>query len=107
MFILLLGAGHGVRLGNMFSCFVSAIGVWSVRRVMEPRTAATLMVPALLVTPLAAMLVNRLDRNVVMVTAGVITVVSVLIIWRGFRFPRFLLPPDRQQPVGRLRAAFR
>lgn len=88
MFILLLGAGHGVRLGNMFSCFVSAIGVWSVRRVMEPRTSATLIAPAMVVTPLAAVLVNRLDRNVVMITAGVITVVSVLIIWRGFRFPQ-------------------
>ena len=88
IFILALGPGHGVRLGNMFSCFVSAIGVWSVRRALEARTSATLVVPALITTPLAALLVVRLDRRVVTVTAGVITVISVLIIWRGIRFPR-------------------
>lgn len=85
VFVLALGASSGVRLGNMFSCMVSLIGVLSVRKVLDTKASGTLIAPALLVTPFAAMLARRLDRDVVMVAAGSITVLTVLVLWRGVR----------------------
>ncbi len=81
--VLVLGPRDGVRLLNMVSIAVSLSNVVPTWRWMRRTDLVRLLVPALAWTPLAAAVVRRTDEDLLLVGAGVVTLVAALFVFRS------------------------
>jgi uncharacterized protein len=83
-----LGPRDGVRLLNMISVAVTLTNVVVSWRDVRRADVLRLGIPAMLVTPLFAWSARRMDEEVLLVGAGVLTIASAVILGRGLRFRR-------------------
>lgn len=89
VFVLVLGPADGVRLVNMCSVVSSGVGAATLRRGIDVRRAAGLLLPAVVVTPLVAWVVHRTDSDLLSVLAGLVTLMSVAALAFGLRARRW------------------
>ncbi len=83
--VLLLGPAIGVRLVNMCSIGVSSVGLVTHRAHVDVRAALSLLVPAILITPLVVSVVHRTNASTLSIAAGCITLLSVAALASGLR----------------------
>jgi uncharacterized membrane protein YfcA len=88
LLVLSKGPVDAVRIGNTLAIVVNALGMARERAGVDLRRAGQLLVPALIVTPVAAWCVHRIDAPALSVIAGVLIVGSALALASGARAHR-------------------
>ena len=86
--VVALGARPGVRLVNILAIFVNVFLLWRERSGIRLADSARLLVPAAMVTPIAAWVVHRTDPAVLSVVAGVLIAASAWALASGLRAAR-------------------
>lgn len=85
VFVLLVGPVQAVRLTNVFAAIVNALLLAREHRELKVGLAARLLLPAAIITPMAAWAVHRTDPAVLSVIVGVMVVVCALALMSGRR----------------------
>jgi uncharacterized membrane protein YfcA len=88
LLVALEGPRDGVRLNLVLSVIVNIVLLVPQRDHVRARDVARLLVPAAIVTPLAAWVTRRTDTDILLVAAGVITVASAAVLVVGVRVRR-------------------
>lgn len=88
LLVALEGPRDGVRLNLVLSALINLVLLVPQRRQVRTRDAVRLIVPAALVTPLAAWGARRADTDVLLVAAGAITIASAAVLLVGVRLRR-------------------
>jgi uncharacterized membrane protein YfcA len=88
LLIALAGPRDGVRLNLVLSVLVNLALLGPQRHDVRQRDVVRLLVPAAVVTPLAAWATRRADTDVLLVVAGALTVASVAALLAGLRLRR-------------------
>jgi uncharacterized membrane protein YfcA len=88
LLIALEGPRDGVRLNLVLSALINVVLLVPQRREVRTRDAVRLIVPAAMVTPLAAWVARRADTDALLVAAGVLTVASAGALVAGAQLRR-------------------
>jgi uncharacterized membrane protein YfcA len=88
LLIALEGPRDGVRLNLVLSAVINLVLLVPQRNDVRTRDAMRLIVPAALITPLAAWVARRADTDVLLVVAGAFTVASAAVLIVGVRLRR-------------------
>ncbi len=83
--VLVLGPAVGVRLVNMCSVGVSSVGLVTHRAHVDVRAALSLLIPAIVITPLVVSVVHRTNTSTLSIAAGCVTLLSVAALASGLR----------------------
>ena len=83
--ILLFGAGYGVKMTNEISIVVNIVVLVKQRSSVRWRDAIRLVIPAVLITPLAAWIAHRGNPKVLGAIAGIFTMLVVVVLAKGYR----------------------
>ncbi|MEY2475782.1 MAG: uncharacterized protein QOG87_1097 [Actinomycetota bacterium] len=86
--VVLEGPRDGVRLNLVLSALINVVLLVPQRHQVRTRDAVRLLVPAAIVTPLAAWGARRADTDVLLVVAGVLIVASAVVLIAGVRLRR-------------------
>jgi uncharacterized membrane protein YfcA len=86
--VAVFGAGEGVRVANLLAILVNAGVLSREHRRVDLRGALLLLVPAVVATPLFALVVRRIDPEVASVVAGVATLLAAGLLAAGLRARR-------------------
>lgn len=86
--VLVVGPTHAVRLVNELAVVLNLMILGREHRYVQVGDAARLLLPALVVTPLAAYAVHRSDPAALSVVVGVVIMASALVLALGLRAPR-------------------
>jgi uncharacterized membrane protein YfcA len=85
---LTLGAHEGVRLSNLLGTLLNLLVLVREWRTARFRDAGILLVPSVMITPLAAWALNRTVPWALSVGTGVLVLVSLLAVISGVQFSR-------------------
>lgn len=85
VFVLLIGPLQAVRLTNIFAIVVNAMMLAREHARIRGGQAVRLLIPAAVVTPLAAWLVHRTDPAVMSIVVGLVVVVCAVALMSGRR----------------------
>jgi uncharacterized membrane protein YfcA len=88
LLVALEGPRDGVRLNLVLSVLVNVVLLVPQRHDVRVRDTARLLIPAAIVTPLAAWATRRTDTDVLLVVAGLLTVASAAALLFGARLRR-------------------
>jgi uncharacterized membrane protein YfcA len=88
LLIALEGPRDGVRLNLVLSALINVVLLVPQRHEVRTRDAVRLIVPAAIVTPLAAWGARRADTDVLLVAAGLLTVASAGVLIAGVQLRR-------------------
>ena len=86
--VLLVGPAHAIRMANVLAVLVNLVLLAQHRRHARVSAALGLLVPAVVVTPLAAYVVHRTDPPLLSIVVGLLIVASALAVGRGVRSRR-------------------
>ncbi|GAC1307001.1 MAG: sulfite exporter TauE/SafE family protein [Acidimicrobiales bacterium] len=85
--VLIIGPSHAVRLVNEMAVVLNLTILAREHRHVRVGDAARLLLPALVVTPLAAYAVHRSDPAVLSIVVGVVIMASAVVLGLGLRAP--------------------
>jgi uncharacterized protein len=86
--VVLIGPAQAVRLTNILAVGINLVLLARHRRSASVPAAFRLLIPAVVVTPVAAYVVHRTDPPLLSVVVGILIVVSALAVGSGVRSKR-------------------